>query len=817
MSTQDDGKRIDVDALLASVDIVELIESCGVELKRAGKERKGLCPFHNERTPSFHVVPHKQAAFCNGCGWHGDALDFVMAFERVDFREAARRLGAQEPATQRERRPLPPPPPDRITGKPPAGTDAPNFRSRKYGQPVRTWAYRDAAGDILGYVARYEYPDDGRQKKLTPQWTWGSTDGGHTWSWGMGHWSRPRPLYGLDRLAARPDAEVLVSEGEKACDASSVLKAYVNVTWPGGCQAIKHVDWSPLAGRRVILWPDADEPGREAMLELAAILTALGCTVRLIDPRGQSDGWDCADAVASGWTVAQLRDWARERIAPYTGTTAEPEPPAPVVAAPEPPAAPPRARPTLTVVDGGGAERVVRPVIDELPPEYSDDAVAQQFTAMHGDTLRFVNPWGRWFRWTGVRWLQDDTLEAMDLARHVCREAAATAFADRNIPPAQQRRAAQQLASARTRANVESLARADRRHAATTAQWDANPWLLNTPGGVIDLQTGQSRPARADDHQTKLTHARLGGDAPRWRQFLDVVTAGDTELQGFLQRMIGYSLTGTVREHALFFLYGTGRNGKGVFLNTIHWLLGDYSHVSPIDTFTESKDQRHTTELAELRGARLVTAQETEEGRRWAESRLKQLTGGDPITARFMRQDNFTFDPQFKLIIAGNHKPGLRNVDEAIKARLKLIPFEVFIPEEQRDPLLMEKLRDEAGGILRWAVEGCLEWQKTGLRAPASVLASTANYVESQDIMAEWIDECCTTGEFVRGQATALFKSFSAWAEDRSEFVPSQTRFADRMAARGFVKEKGGSGAVQYKGIALLREAAHKPTRMFAD
>jgi putative DNA primase/helicase len=283
-------------------------------------------------------------------------------------------------------------------------------------------------------------------------------------------------------------------------------------------------------------------------------------------------------------------------------------------------------------------------------------------------------------------WREDATMLAFDMARAVCRQAAAEA-------PTSRLGAA--IASAKTVAAIERLAKADRRHAATVEQWDADPWLLNTPEGVVDLRTGATRPHRANDHVTKITAVAPGGGCPLWLRFLARITAGDVELQAFLQRAAGYALTGITREHALFFAYGTGGNGKGVFLNTLTGIMGGYAAVAEMATFTASNGDRHPTDLAMLRGARLVTAQETEEGRQWAEARIKTLTGGDPITARFMRQDFFTFAPQFKLFIAGNHKPGLRNVDEAMRRRLHLIPFTVSIPPGERDPDLPEKLRAE--------------------------------------------------------------------------------------------------------------------------
>ena len=198
---------------------------------------------------------------------------------------------------------------------------------------------------------------------------------------------------------------------------------------------------------------------------------------------------------------------------------------------------------------------------------------------------------------------------------------------------------------------------------------------------TVELRTGTVRPPRREDYCTKSGAVAPGGDCPMWLKFLAVVTDGNEKLQQYLQRVAGYCLTGSTREHAMFFLHGTGANGKGVFISTLTGIWGDYAAVAPMETFIESHSDRHPTELAKLRGARLVVAQETEQNRRWAESKIKSLTGGDKITARFMRQDFFEYTPQFKLMIAGNHKPSLRGVDEAIRRRIHLVPFAVTIPE----------------------------------------------------------------------------------------------------------------------------------------
>jgi putative DNA primase/helicase len=292
-----------------------------------------------------------------------------------------------------------------------------------------------------------------------------------------------------------------------------------------------------------------------------------------------------------------------------------------------------------------------------LPP-HSDEALALRFADENADKLRYVHEWGRWFRWTGQHWRQDKTLVAFDAARALCREAAKRAKSK-----------AEKIASAKTVYAVVQLARADRRIAATADQWDADPWLLNTPGGTVELRTGKLRPHRRDDHITQMTAAAPRGECPMWLNFLNDIFGRDLELVSFLQRWAGYCLTGVTIEQKLVFGHGTGNNGKGVTISTLAGIVGDYALTSPMETFIASHSDKHPTDLAMLRGARLVTATVTEKGRTWAESKIKTLTGGDKVAARFMRQDFFEFVPQFKLMITGNHKPALTGVDEAIRRR----------------------------------------------------------------------------------------------------------------------------------------------------
>jgi putative DNA primase/helicase len=281
-------------------------------------------------------------------------------------------------------------------------------------------------------------------------------------------------------------------------------------------------------------------------------------------------------------------------------------------------------------------------------------------------------------------------------------------------------------------------------------------------------------------------------------------TKGNKELQAFLARMSGYALTGSTREHALFFLYGTGRNGKGVFMNTLIRIIGDYHCTANIETFTETNSEKHPTELAMLRGARLVTSTETESNRNWAESRIKSLTGGDKVSARFMRQDFFDYIPQFTLMISGNHKPGLRSVDEAIKSRVNILPFAVTIKPEERDTELGNKLISEYPGILAWMIKGCLDWQKRGLAQPDAVKEATDTYLEREDKLKLWMEDCCNLGPNYWTENRLLFRVYKEWCEASGERVVSMRKFSDDLDVAGFKREKRSKGR-GFLGLTIYR------------
>jgi putative DNA primase/helicase len=432
---------------------------------------------------------------------------------------------------------------------------------------------------------------------------------------------------------------------------------------------------------------------------------------------------------------------------------------------------------------------------------WTEDDLTLKFTAAYPD-LRYVAPWGKWFRNERGGWRDDSVLSVFDRAREICREVS------EGIDP-KETATLKSLRAAKTRAAIENMARSDPRHAATVDQWDRNGWLLNTPGGTCETPTGALREHRAEDYLTKMTAVtpRIG-DCPLWARFLVRITAGDAELERYLQRVCGYCLTGDISEHALFFLYGTGSNGKGVFTSTLLGILADYAQVAQMEVFTENKNDRHPTELAALRGARLVIASEIDAGRRMAEGRVKSLTGGDPIRARFCRCDEFEFTPTFKLMLAGNHKPALRSVDEAIRRRVHLVPFTVTIPPEERDLKLGEKLRAEWPQILQWAINGGLAWQREGLNPPAAVRDATEEYFATEDAIKSWMDErCVVSPQAGTTKTSALYQDYKAWTELAGEFCGSQKNFSQDMKDRGFViRESSGRSVID--GIAIRNEPA---------
>jgi P4 family phage/plasmid primase-like protien len=416
----------------------------------------------------------------------------------------------------------------------------------------------------------------------------------------------------------------------------------------------------------------------------------------------------------------------------------------------------------------------------DASPMFSEDYLALSFAMQWAHLLRYVALLKRWWRWMGDVWNQDTTLETENRVRALCREAANTCAEDE---------LAYKLVSEKTIAAVERLTRTDRRYAATIEQWDADIWLLNTPAGVFDPHTGRVRAHRKRDYMTKITRvAPQQGACPTFMKFLADIfrrpvesddptadaTEPDWEIIKFVRRYFGSALTGCMKDQKLLFCYGTGNNGKTTLLQTIFRVMGSYAVHAPIETFLESPSDRHLTEMARLRGARLVIASEIPLGRHWNESRIKDITGGEPVTANFMRRDHTTSIPQCKLAFGGNHKPGLRSNDIATKRRWQMLPFTTTIPRARVNDKLLEDLEKKDPQILQWLIEGCNDWMSNGLQTPERVVAATNAYLIDADAVSRWLVDCCELAG--KGECTttqALFESWKTWVSRATNRPPA--------------------------------------------
>jgi putative DNA primase/helicase len=419
----------------------------------------------------------------------------------------------------------------------------------------------------------------------------------------------------------------------------------------------------------------------------------------------------------------------------------------------------------------------------------TEDDIAEKFALKYQDRLRFDHHAKKWFEWTGFRWKVNETEMAFDFARHLCRELRGQSI---------------RMASRKAAEGVEHMARKDQRLAVISDIWDQDPFLLGTPSGTVDLRVGELRPSKPADYITQLvtvSPAPKGTPCPVFCKFLGECTSGDLGFQRFLLQWAGYCLTGDTREQALVFVYGTGGNGKGVFVKVLTEIMGGYAKAAAMDTFVASKHHQHLTALAMLDGARLVTASETEQNQRWSEGRINQLTGNDPVTANYMRHDHFTFMPKFKLLFLGNHKPIIGAVNQAARRRYIVVPF-VYKPQVP-DKELEAKLRLEYPAILRLMIDGCLDWQANGLVRPGIVTATTSEYFEEQDLIGRWIEEKCDLGPGKIESATKLYASFREFAVASGEDPGSSTSFGSALSQRNFKKKKMNGGINYYLDIAV--------------
>lgn len=439
---------------------------------------------------------------------------------------------------------------------------------------------------------------------------------------------------------------------------------------------------------------------------------------------------------------------------------------------------------------------------------------AERLIAAYGEGLRFDVDSGKWLIWTGKRWEYDYTGQIFRRAAKVIRGLY------KKLPQLDKTQADAVYKHIKTSesqprlAAMVNLAEKLEGVAVRTSELDQDPWLLNCLNGTLDLRTGTLRPHCREDLITRLVPVEYypHAAAPRWERFLREVFRQDAELISFVQRTAGYCLTGSTREQCIFVLYGKGSNGKSVFTETLRRVLGDYAGSTPVATFTDRRES-NTADLASLVGKRLVTATEAEDGHAFAESLLKTVTGGDPVTCRHLYREHFTYTPQFKVLISTNSVPYVRSQDYAMMRRFKLIPFRqrFWAARDGREPVrdegLLDKLLAEKGGILAWAVQGCLDWQRTGLAEPDSVRAEVEGYFDACDPLGEFIESECILQPGARTATADLWRAYCSWCESQGrEPAFKDIRWFSRNLTKrdGIDTRKGVDGVRELTGIALM-------------
>ncbi|OEH92529.1 phage/plasmid primase, P4 family [Bacillus solimangrovi] len=441
---------------------------------------------------------------------------------------------------------------------------------------------------------------------------------------------------------------------------------------------------------------------------------------------------------------------------------------------------------------------------------------AERLVSNHKMNLRYCIEFEQWLIWDGTTWREDRKRKieriALQTFRKMYHEAQAEQYDERR-----KKRLEWAKASEKSSVLMNSIERAKAFLPVTKSELNTNRYLLNCSNGMIDLGTGKLCKHERNELITQNTNIPFIEDAtcPTWMKFLESILKDERgnvkqELIDFLQKAVGYSLTGDISEQVLFFLWGTGRNGKSTFINIIKQLLGDYGKQANSDTFTSKMGGEVSSginnDIARLHSARMVSAVESEDGQKLSEALIKQLTGGEPITARFLRKEFFEFTPAFKIWFTTNHKPVIRGDDEGIWRRIRLVPFTFTIPKHEVDKHLPDKLEAELPGILRWAVEGCLKWQLEGLGEPAEVSTATSEYKEDMDLIVEFLRERCVLSTSAKVPVMSIYNEYLEWANVNSEYPMKKRSFSKRLEMKGYMKRRSTGNRTFFFGIGLKSE-----------
>jgi putative DNA primase/helicase len=752
-------------------------------LEQRGSEWRAGCPIHNGKDPNFSVNAETGLWMCHSqCGRGGSIYDLEMALTGADFPDAAREV--RRIVGRPDLRPIEPEP-EMKWGL--SGWQHEYLRQRiakveaEHGwKHSATYPYFEADGRFAYVKVRFV---DKQNDKTFRQYALSSNGG-----WISRKKAGKLPiLYRLNTLAAAD--EVFIVNGEKAADRGAAELGIVTTCSPDGEGKWCAEYTKPLICKRIRIVVDRDEKGETHGKVVSEALARHVAEVKIIRLPGVPEKGDLWDWIEAGGTAEQLRSLVEtaESVGLPTDTPTSSLPP-------------------------DSAEVVSRkfPLLEFLR---NDTGNAGRLILKFGDRLRYCPAMRKWLCWDGRRWAVDDKGAARRLAKQAMLDylAEATEAEDKDhMAFAYHSLDARRIANLLTMAECELVI--------TPGELDTHPFLINFLNGTVDLRTGELTQHNPAHFITKLVHHNYNPRAA-CPLFLSVIArmmgnhpdASEPELDraermvNYLQRALGYSLTGTTEEKAVFVPFGTGNNGKTTLLSTFLLLLEEYSVLLQVDTLMARQESNNTqADLADLRGARFVMTSETEEGQRLSQGKLKRITQGmGKIKATRKYENPIEFPETHKLWMDTNAKPMIRAADDqATFNRLHPIPFIVTIPPEEIDKSLPRKLLAEAEGILAWAVEGAKRWWRDGLGKPPEVAAANADWRAENDQLGRFIEECCVVAESFSGKARQLYECYRTWAEGAGENAISETLFGRRLKDRGFAKEHRRYGTV-YAGIAL--------------
>lgn len=651
--------------------------------------------------------------------------------------------------------------PHRLTGECKCGTvhgegeaKVLTLRAGTRAKLLAVYPYENETGVVQFEVCRYE-PKSFKQRRPNP-----NVPGDYLWS-----------LKGVDRIPYRlPELSkfsgaVFVCEGEKDVDRLLAM-GLPATTAPGGAGKWTSRMAQYLRGRTCVILPDNDDAGRSGANVTARIFASLDIDCKILELENLPEHGDVSD-----WLTFDAQNNDANALSRLAATTPDYEPPPADI--------------TPGQDDSGDGDPL---------DAFTDTRNALRLIRKYGEKIRFDHTHGQWRIWDGNVWGADETEAMVRMAKSVVQRMHEEVLAmglDRKELHAARQAVLRVESTGRLKSMLEN-ARSE--VPATHKTWDPDPYWFNCANGTIDLRTGELLEHRPERWQSKLSPVAYDPEAkcPKWEAFLSTIFGADQDLIGFVQRSVGLSLIGTVLEHVLYVMWGTGANGKSTFLDVILEVLGDYARAAAPDLLMHADLPQHSTNIAELRGVRFVSAVETDEGARMSEALVKMLTGGDTRNCRFMHENAFTYVPSDTFWMATNSKPVVRGNSEGIWRRLKLIPFNVKIPEDQQVRDFHSTLRSEHPGILAWAVRGCLDWQRSGLGEPNSVLAATAGYRGEMDTLNAFLEERCVRGVDYQVSSADLYKQYSEWCQEAGERVTTKRFLGLRLGEHGFKRVRMG-------------------------